>query len=178
MNSNKYKKKQIIWDIDNTIFPNNMCSSRKTSDCTGIKQFIKLTNWNDQYIFLTGRPCIFNLYTKIELMNKLNLPDNKIKIYNCDFISSFHDGFLSTPDYVINDKCKNYYQICQDYPDYEFIYIGDSGKVDPAVINKINVEGYLHKLHKNISDDCLSTQLFDNYIQLSHIFAKKGLIKL
>jgi hypothetical protein len=167
---------QIIWDIDNTVFNDNICSIKKSGECIGINNFIKLTNWNGLYIFLTGRPEILNKYTIFELATRLGIEDDKIVIYNADIISGIFDGCFGYHWFTVNDKCSNYYNICSDYPKYKFIYIGDSGKVDPEVIKKVGVEGYLRRLDKNKIDHCSGIALFDDYNDLTKIFIKKGLI--
>lgn len=175
MNDKKY---QIIWDIDNTIFIDHICSRRRLGECTGVKPFIRLTNWNDLYIFLTGRPQILNNYTTFELATRLGIEDDQIVIYNADMISGIFDGCIGYHWFTVNDKCSNYYQICSDYSEYKFIYIGDSGKVDPEVIRNVGVEGYLRRLEGKVTDHCNGITLFDNYIELAKLFMERGLINL
>lgn len=170
------KKYQIIWDIDNTIFIDHICSKKRLGECIGVKQFIKLTNWNNKYIFLTGRPNILNKYTIFELTTRLGIEDNQIVIYNADIISGIFDICIGYHQFTVNDKCSNYYNICSDYSKYKFIYIGDSGKVDPQVIKNVGVEGYLLKIPGKPVDHCSGITLFDNYIELSKLFMEKGLI--
>lgn len=174
----KYKAKdriQLVWDIDDTIKVRSDNSFPFNTLYPGIKTILSITNFNNISIFITSRPKIVGttVLDKLDIKNKL--------VLHGDLISGIQYIFNSYQN-AIQDKINNLIKVSLLFPEFKFILIGDTGKVDPmffkSVINYPFVDNYyLHKIRiKGNLIETNSMNCFESYDQLINILFKKGLI--